>query len=264
MDLAGRLGAKAMVTSGDREVALNGALRLDPLSAEVRGRAVLCELRALEEHKERVYVDGRRVHAVIEYHSDATPRSLVMPWLAGNLRLYNGPLTSLYADKRNLALLSELADSDLFRSEERELVHRHVPWTRRVKPGAAVFGGRRRRLSELLLDERRRLVLKPNHGFSGLGVTIGCLTPEPEWRQAVATAFDEADGWVAQEYVESLPLVFQAPDEGWAPYDVVWGLFSFGDTPGGSFLRMAPQSRPGVISAKRGACEGLFFEVEER
>ena len=227
----------------------------------IDGRATFCWRAELHERGERLYQGTRRIHGVVEYYNVPTPRDLVIPWLAGNLRLFNGPPAALHSDKRNLALLSELAPSDVFSAEERRLVEAHVPWTRRLRPRVRTsYAGRRRPLERIVLEEKDHMVLKPSHGFSGRDVFLGPSTSKEEWERVVERALAEGS-WIAQEYVRPLPLAFRHGECGWAPHDVVWGIFAFGEVLGGSFLRLLPSPDSGVISAKRGATEGLFFET---
>lgn len=229
----------------------------------LEGSAALYFERDLIEEREHLYVGRRRIHLAVDYLTIPTPRSLTIPWLAGNLRLSNGPLSKIYSDKRYIAWMSELVESDIFSAAEKEVIHGFVPWTRRARPGTKTrFDGRRRRLEDILATERRRLVLKPSVGLSGMDVLIGPKVSDEVWAAGVERALGDGT-WVVQECVESIPLALQSGDFGWAPHDVVWGVFAFGNRLGGSFLRMSPNSGSGVISAKLGAREGLYFEVGE-
>ncbi len=227
----------------------------------LEGSAALYFQRDLVEENEYLYVGRRRIHVMIDYLTIPTPRSLTIPWLAGNLRLSNGPLSKIYSDKRYIAWMSELVDSDIFSAAEKEAIHNAVPWTRRVKAGVRTrFEGRRRKLEDILRTGRERLVLKPSVGLSGMDVYIGPKTRDEVWAEAVDKALAEGT-WVAQEFIAPAPLAFQHGDNGWAPHNVVWGVFAFGDRLGGSFLRMSPLDGAGVVSAKLGAREGLYLEV---
>lgn len=210
----------------------------------------------------QVHLGGRRVHVVIESYAGIVPPRLFHPWMAGGVVFLNGPAGRLLNDRRTLALLSELADSDLFSEAEREVVRKHLPWTRVVADEVVTFRGRRERLPALLAEEQAALVLKRTGSMGGEKVVMGATTAPDEWRARVEEALRER-GWIAQERLISLPYAFQHGPAGWLPHEVVWGLFAFGERYGGGFLRMLPQGRSGVVNASRGADDGAFLVVEE-
>lgn len=83
----------------------------------------------------RLHAGATRVHAVVEYTDSQTPQEVFRCFKAETVTLYNGPISRLLSDKRNLALLSEHVESDRFDSEERALIRDCVPWTREIVPG---------------------------------------------------------------------------------------------------------------------------------
>jgi hypothetical protein len=95
-------------------------------------------------------------------------------------------------------------------------------------------------------------------------VIVGLRTAPEDWRVQVTQAFAEGR-WLVQEYLESRPYLFQQGDRGVAIHDLVWGMFCFGATYGGGFVRMVPRdrNRTGVINSARGADEGIIFEVKD-
>lgn len=107
----------------------------------------------------------------------------------------------------------------LFSMEECRLFRRHVLWTR-------VAGDRRTTLPhnqvgdllEYARQHREQLVLKPNRGYGGTGVTLGAGVAAGEWDalldQAAALADDPEKSWVLQALtrlpVHEFPVI--APD----------------------------------------------------
>ena len=215
------------------------------------GGLVLQPYSGLRERGGRLWAGDRRVHAAVEVHHEGTAAQAFRCFKAGTLKLFNAPVRTILTDKRNLALLSELAErGEVLDPAERELVARHVPWTRRLAaPG----------ISEQALARREELVLKRARAGRGEAVHVGAATPEPVWRERMAQALAEGD-WVVQERVETVPFVHQRGERGCGPHDVVWGLFVFGDRPGGGFLSLGPREG-GVINLTRGASAGVVFEV---
>lgn len=229
---------------------------------DLDGRLEVCAYEELEVRGERVFLDGRRVHVLVEVYGGFVPRPLFLAWMAGGLAVLNGPVSRVVDDRRTLALLSEYADSDLFSREERQLVERCLPWTRRMVDDFTVYRGRREPLPEIALREREAMVLKHVASARGEKVILGRETGPERWRSLVEGAV--ADGhWIVQQTVEPVPYVFQSGAAGWAPHDLVWGFFVFGRRYGGGFLRMLPRGGTGVINSARGAEEDILFVVGE-
>lgn len=227
------------------------------------GQLVLGTFTDLSVRDNQVWHTRQRlpVHAIVELSPKQTPEAIFRCFKAGRVSLYNGPINFLAADKRNLALLSEHADSTVFTAAEREVLQRCLPWTRLVTAGAATFRGETMPLPDLLLARREELVLKPAGGSQGQGVTVGRLAAPEVWARVVQKAVAQG-GWLAQARVDSRPYVYQTGACGTAVHDVVWGTFCFGETYGGGFLRMVPHGTgDGIINAARGAEEGILFEV---
>ena len=235
---------------------------LEAMGAGPEGRVFLCGAQDFVEEGERLLVEGRPVHAVFEQH-DGTGDGRLLYWYHKQRRLnmFSGPITPLLCDKRNLALISEHADSDEFTAEERELIEKHVPWTRRVLPARTPFRGREVSLPDDLLERREEFVLKKATGLGGTQVHPGRFRTDEEWRRLVSRAVREED-WVVQEFLETVPYCFQSGETGVARHDMVWGLFAFGDHFGGAFLRMQPVGGGGgVVNTRQGAEVGVVLEL---
>jgi hypothetical protein len=235
---------------------------LADMAPGVRGRVRLCRAEQLRERDGLLWLGDDRVHAISEQYPMELDARLFACFEHGGTRFFNGPLRLILDDKRNLALLSEHQQSALFSPEEQRLIAAHVPWTRRVQDGMETFRGEVLRLPELLLAERRQLVLKRALSYGGVDVHLGSATSAADWEGLVRRATAEG-GWVVQERVEMVPFVYQAGPFGCAPFDVVWGLFVFGGAYGGAFLRMIPRERAAVINTTAGAIEGIVLEVDE-
>lgn len=227
----------------------------------VAGELVLASYGDIVSRDSRIYVGGRRIHAVVDYQNPEPNTALFRSFKAGYLHYYNGPAGLLLRDKRNLALLSEHAATGRFDDVERKLVEDHVPWTRVARDGVTDFHGERAELPRFVLANRRQLVLKPALGMGGDSVWIGRSTRPDVWDEVTRRAFSDG-GWLVQERMESLPYWYQRGAAGACAHAVVWGLFAFGDRYGGGFLRMMPRGGGGVINAAKGAEEGIILEIE--
>jgi hypothetical protein len=206
-----------------------------------------------------IHLAARRIDAVIEFN-DSTPRDVYRAFKANRLVLWNGPLTRILSDKRNMALLSAGLEKGSFAAPEREAIRRHVPWTRQVLLGRADFYGEEMAMRDLLLSHREELVLKAGLSYGGKAVAIGDFTPAAAWREMVDAAFARGD-WIVQERVESLPYLYRSGDSGGSPHDMIWGPFLFGETYGGLFLRLQPKADRTVVNLTQTATQGCAFEV---
>ncbi|HSF42696.1 MAG TPA: hypothetical protein VLT87_23025 [Thermoanaerobaculia bacterium] len=235
---------------------------LDKTGTGLTGEVVLCSCADLSGRQNQLWHLNRLpIHALVQMSPDPPPEAVFRLFKSSRLSLYNGPINLLMNDKRVLALLSEQADSSLFTAEERDILEKHLPWTRAVGTGVTTYREEKGALPDLMIAHREELVLKPSFGFQGRGVTFGHRTAPDEWARLVHEAVAKG-GWLAQEQVASRPYMYQYGEQGYGAHDVVWGTFCFGDLYGGGFLRMIPRGvGDGVINSARGATEGVLFEV---
>ncbi|HYG65661.1 MAG TPA: hypothetical protein VEL74_23965, partial [Thermoanaerobaculia bacterium] len=173
---------------------------------------------------------------------------------------FNSPVAMLLGDKRNLALLSERADSPVFSEEERQILRDHLPWTRRVESTETTFQGERVPLLDFISSHREDLVLKKGRSLAGQDVFIGRFTSQDEWDKVLGEVAPQRD-WIVQAFAESRPYLFQNDEYGCSPHDAVWGPFVFGKTYAGAILRLQPKRLLGIVNLTRGATEGVLLEV---
>jgi hypothetical protein len=99
----------------------------------------------------------------------------------------------------------ELADRFLT-AEERQLMRRHVLWTRLVSDRRTTSPtGERIELLAYVRKERESLVLKPNRSYGGDGVLVGPSVTQREWESAIDQVLVDDDRWVVQQ-VASIPV----------------------------------------------------------
>lgn len=226
----------------------------------VRGSVQMATPDDLEARGGMLYLGDTRIHLVLETNSGPSTPATYRCWMNDAVLLLDGPLTPILADKRNLALLSELADSDLFDEAERQLIRQVVPWTRRLS-SISVAGRPAPGLGAADLIERQaELVIKRATGSGGTEVVLGAGVGGADWSRHVQTALAQGD-WIVQERLESLLYLYQLGDRGSFPHEVIWGPMTFGDRYGGDTMRVAPIGKPGVVNASRGARIGVLWEV---
>lgn len=100
-------------------------------------------------------------------------------------------------------LTDEALAGRFFSDEECRLFRRHVLWTRLVRDRKTTLPhGKFGDLLEFARKHRDQLVLKPNRGYGGVGVTMGSATEAGAWDQlleeAVRLADDPRQAWVLQ------------------------------------------------------------------
>jgi hypothetical protein len=131
----------------------------------------------------------------------------------------NRMVSSITAELDQKSAFEVFTDSDLaerfFTAEERQVLRRHVLWTRLVSDRRTVCpNGSRVQLLEFIRDERELLVLKPNRMYGGEGVLVGPLVTQSEWETALDAALaDRDERWVVQQ-IASIPVkAFHVLDE---------------------------------------------------
>ena len=210
---------------------------------------------------DRLAVRGRRAHVLVEYMGgDVTPEIFRCQTL-GTACVFNGPLTGILSDNRNLALLSENLDTSLFSDAERSLLRAALPWTRELEQRTTTYRGKRGPLPRLAVEQQRRMVLKRAFSARGEEVYIGRHLSPGAWSETLRAALEDERGWILQEHVSSMPFLFPVVDGGVEPHDVVWGLFTFGSRYCGGYLRAQPSSARGIVNSAQGASNGSFLEV---
>ncbi len=111
--------------------------------------------------------------------------------------------------KAFFAVLTDERNDGLFSFGERELIRKHVPWTRVVADVRTSHYGKPVELLEFLRSERQNLVLKPSDAYGGSGVTLGWETSEAQWDAAIEKAIEPQQGcWIVQERIPIRREVF--------------------------------------------------------
>lgn len=225
-----------------------------------RGKVLVADIEGLLTRPAGVFYAGTRLHTLVELQKEPTPPEVFRAMKARRVCVLNGPTTHILTNKKNLAVLSEHQESDLFTPEERANIAQWIPWTRVVEDRETTHDGKQVHLPEHLLARREDMVLKHGLGYGGKKTSVGRFTPEAEWRAAVSQAVAEHD-WVVQEFHDSRPYLYQAGPYGCSPHDVIWGPFVLGGDYAGVILRMQPKADGGPVNLSLTATEGMVFEV---
>lgn len=226
------------------------------------GRFVLCRPEELICRDGRLEIGGLPIQLVLDASPELFNRSVYTALMAGTAFAWNGPLSTLLSQKTNLALLSELEAGGGLAPEDAETVRRHFPWTRRVVGDFTDYQGDREYLPDLLVERRESFVLKAGLSSSGLAVHLGRNTPADAWQTLIDRALDE-EGWIVQEFADSLPFLLGDLRGNPAWQDIVWGTFDYGGHYAGAFLRHKPCEQEGIINAAQGATIGVYYDATE-
>ena len=111
--------------------------------------------------------------------------------------------------KAFFAVLTDERNDGLFSFGERELIRKHVPWTRVVADVRTAHHGESIELLKFLRGARENLVLKPSDEYGGTGVKLGWESSEADWDATIATAVAATQGcWIVQERIPIRREVF--------------------------------------------------------
>jgi len=111
--------------------------------------------------------------------------------------------------KAFFAVLTDERNDALFSFGERELIRKHVPWTRVVADVRTSHYGVSVELLAFLRSARENLVLKPSDEYGGTGVQLGWESSEGEWDSAIEKAIAPSPGcWIVQERIPIRREVF--------------------------------------------------------
>ncbi len=182
------------------------------------------------------------------------------PDLAKLMFKRNQMVSSMAGDfdhKSTFELLTDPRFSRFFTTGERQLLRRHLLWTRLLNPRkTADFTGEEVDLFEFARAHRDQLVIKPNRSYGGDRVYIGSATSESDWDAALHTAAQEPDEWVAQKLAivtaYEFPVVETDRSVSTQPFYVVFG---FAPTKyGTAILGRASQKQVVNVAQKGGIC----------
>jgi len=250
--------------SHELEIAINRRYEktLRQLDKKLQGRVILCDFDDLTVRGEGLYHRDQPVHVLVESYEGAVPPEILHLFKTRRICLFNGPVTGLMSNKLNLALLSEHEDSPLFSKTEREAIKTYIPWTRKITAAETFYKGEKIQLVDFIRHHREQLVMKPAVGYGGEGVAVGKYISQAQWETVLQTALQKGK-WLVQEYVPSLPLLYQYGENGAEPHLGVVGFVVCGNRFAGGSIRMFPCSkRSGVINVHQGARVSILFEVE--
>lgn len=134
---------------------------------------------------------------LLQRAADVQP--LIRAYEDGAICMINSFRCKIYHKKMIFGLLTDEQNSHYFTPEQLKFIARHIPWTRRVRSGLTTYNGQTIDLEKFVMENRDRLVLKPNDEYGGKGIAIGWESDSASWQTAWNTALQ--DPYVVQEKV---------------------------------------------------------------
>lgn len=228
-----------------------------------RGEVFICNCNELEVKEEGLFLHGKRITVILNTASLLFPEAIMDLFARKRLTIIDSPSCEILTNKLNLALLSMYRDSSFFSPAEREMIHRYVPWSRKLEGAHTDYQDQTVDLPVFTRDNQEKLVLKPANELGGKGVMVGRFVPRNDWEVAVDNALAQGN-WMVQEYHEPVQLLYRCGEEGYGEHTNVAGLFVFGHRYIGGFMRVHPlKDCTGVVSCHLGATISSLIEVEE-
>jgi len=174
----------------------------DPRQLEWDGKSLVAEGKKIELVYRRVLINDM-VSKPVECSA------LVKAYTAGAVCVANNFRCKIPHVKAFFAVLTDEQNGGLFSLSERELIHKHIPWTRVVRDVNTAHYDRTVELLAFIRQQRESLVLKPSDEYGGSGVTLGWETSEAGWDEAIERALAAKNGvWIVQERIPTRREVF--------------------------------------------------------
>ena len=174
----------------------------DPRQLEWDGKSLVAQDKKIDLVYRRVLINDM----VAKPHECS---ALVKAYAANAVCVANSFRCKIPHVKAFFAVLTDEQNGALFSHGERELIRRHIPWTRVVADVKTAHYGQPIELLAFIRKERENMVLKPSDEYGGAGVTLGWETDEAAWDAAIELALASKNGaWIAQERIPVRREVF--------------------------------------------------------
>ncbi|MDH3492292.1 MAG: hypothetical protein OEM82_01990 [Acidobacteriota bacterium] len=198
------------------------------------------------------------IHEFLERFEHDNPLSNA--YRDGNVFMANSFRVKVAQKKASFAVIADPKFSNLFTGEQREVIKRHVPWTRRVRETKTDFHGKEIRLIELVRKRRENFILKPNDDYGGSGIFFGWESSESDWDEAIETALKGS--YVVQERAPIEKTPFLTYDREIVSEDLIidFDPFLFRGRVEGGLVRMSSKS---LVNVAQGGYETALIVLED-
>lgn len=182
---------------------------------------VLADPRELEFDGKKLVAKGKTIELlyrrVLMNDIVARPKeceAIVKAYAAGAVCVANNFRCKIPHVKTFFAVLTDEQNARFFSAEERELIRKHVPWTRVVADVKTAYDGEPVELLGYIRENQKKLVMKPSDEYGGMGVTLGWEVDKKYWERAIELALPggklakEHGSWIVQERIPMRRGVF--------------------------------------------------------
>ncbi len=182
---------------------------------------VLADPRELEFDGKRLVAHGKTVdllyRRVLMNDIVARPKEcapIVQAYASGAVCVANNFRCKIPHVKAFFAVLTDEQNERYFSAEERDVIQRHIPWTRVVADVKTQYNGKPIELLEFIRKNQKTLVMKPSDEYGGTGVTLGWEVEKKTWGAAIEHALKSSHAgsdkgcWIVQERIPMRRGVF--------------------------------------------------------
>lgn len=234
---------------------------------------VIADPRELRFDGQKLFTHGKKIDLVYRrvlindiVAKPAECAALVKAYTANAVCVANTFRCKIPHVKAFFAVLTDEQNGALFSHDERELIRRHIPWTRVVADVKTAHYGKTIELLAFIARERENLVLKPSDEYGGSGVTLGWETSESAWDSAIGHALSAKNGaWIVQERIpirrEMFPYIAQPGKVDYRDMLVDFAPYLFGGKVAGFLTRL---SATGLANVTSGGGQVPAFRVSHR
>jgi uncharacterized circularly permuted ATP-grasp superfamily protein len=220
----------------------------------------------LVAHGKKIDLVYRRVLINDIVAKPAECAALVKAYAANAVCVSNSFRCKIPHVKAFFAVLTDEQNGALFSHDERQLIRRHIPWTRVVADVKTAHYGQQIELLAFVEKNRENLVLKPSDEYGGSGVTLGWETSEAEWDAAIGRALSARNGvWIVQERIpirrEIFPYIAQIGKVDYRDMLVDFAPYLFRGKVAGFLTRL---SATGLANVTSGGGQVPAFRVSPR
>jgi diaminobutyrate-2-oxoglutarate transaminase len=229
-----------------------------------------CDPSELHLKNDEVYYEDQQVDLVYRdyaVHDFADPEyegDVAVPKLLFKRNQMVSSMAGEFDHKSTFELLTDPRFASFFTSGERQMLRRHVLWTRVLRERKTTDPhGDEIDLLKFTRENRDILVIKPNRSYGGDSVYIGPSVSDAEWLNAIDTAIAEPGWWVVQRMATvtayEFPVVREDRSIHIEPFYMVVG---FAPTKyGTAVLGRASQKQVVNVAQKGGMCAVLVGRV---